>query len=81
MIVGDMNAYDQQAATRMHGLIEENRQAATAPSDKIAGAAEWLGPGEIAHRYNPDPMLMGDCRVCGHTRDAHIAIAGQGETP
>ncbi len=55
--------------------------ATPAPSAKIAEAAGWFGPGEFTHRYNPDPMLMGDCRVCGHTRAAHIALAGQGETP
>lgn len=29
------------------------------------------GPGERPHTYNPDPMMMGDCRICGHTREAH----------
>lgn len=32
---------------------------------------EWLGPGETPHLYSPDYMLMGDCRHCGHVRDAH----------
>lgn len=39
-----------------------------APAEK---AEEWKGPGEKPHQYNPDPMMTGDCRVCGHTWEAH----------
>lgn len=31
----------------------------------------WNGPGEKPHTYSPDYMAMGDCRICGHTREAH----------
>lgn len=34
-------------------------------------AKAWKGPGEKPHAYSPDYMAMGDCSVCGHTRDAH----------
>ena len=34
-------------------------------------ASMWKGPGETPHRYSPDYMSQGDCRVCGHTREAH----------
>jgi len=34
-------------------------------------AKAWKGPGEKPHAYSPDYMAMGDCRICGHTRDAH----------
>ena len=42
----------------------------------------WPGPGERPHTYSPDYMAMGDCRICGHTRDAHYPVApltGEGE--
>ena len=32
---------------------------------------DWKGPGEKPHVYSPDYMAMGDCRVCGHVREAH----------
>lgn len=32
---------------------------------------EWKGPGGQRHRYSPDIMAQGDCRVCGHTYEAH----------
>lgn len=31
----------------------------------------YKGPGTQPHEYSPDIMAMGDCRVCGHTYDAH----------
>ncbi|MFO1209714.1 MAG: hypothetical protein U1E40_10885 [Amaricoccus sp.] len=36
---------------------------------------DWDGPGERddelkPHHYSPDYQAMGDCRVCGRTRDA-----------
>ena len=34
-------------------------------------APEWNGPGETQHIYTPDYMAMGDCRICGHTYEAH----------
>jgi hypothetical protein len=34
-------------------------------------AAAWTGPGDKPHEYHPDLMAMGDCSVCGHTREAH----------
>jgi hypothetical protein len=34
-------------------------------------AAAWTGPGDKPHAYSPGPMEMGDCQVCGHTREAH----------
>ena len=37
----------------------------------LAAASVWKGPGETPHRYSPDYMSQGDCRVCGHTREAH----------
>lgn len=33
--------------------------------------AKYTGPGEKPHRYSPDIMAQGDCRVCGHTKEAH----------
>ena len=24
------------------------------------------------HKYRPEPMLMGDCRICGNVRDAAV---------
>lgn len=44
---------------------------AIAPTDVLAAASAWKGPGETPHRYSPDYMSQGDCRVCGHTREAH----------
>lgn len=32
---------------------------------------DWKGPGEKPHTYSPDIMAMGDCRICGHTYEAH----------
>jgi len=44
------------------------------------GGEAWNGPGTEPHTYSPDAMMMGDCRVCGHTREAHEpAPAGGGE--
>ena len=40
-------------------------------SQNLHGDGEWTGPGEKPHRYSPDPMMMGDCRICGHTASAH----------
>ena len=37
----------------------------------LHGDGDWPGPGEKPHKYSPDPMMMGDCGVCGHTRSAH----------
>ena len=34
-------------------------------------ASTWKGPGETPHRYSPDYMAQGDCKICGHTREAH----------
>lgn len=31
----------------------------------------WPGPGDKPHDYSPDYMAMGDCRICGHTEEAH----------
>lgn len=39
--------------------------------DRWEQLSPWEGPGETCHHYSPDPMLMGDCRICGHTREAH----------
>lgn len=36
----------------------------------------WKGPGEAPHIYTPDYQAMGDCRICGHVRDAHDADLG-----
>lgn len=38
---------------------------------KLIEAVAWEGPGEKPHLYFPDYMAMGDCRICGHVRDAH----------
>jgi hypothetical protein len=34
-------------------------------------AAKYAGPGESPHVYSPDIMAQGDCRICGHTAQAH----------
>lgn len=40
-------------------------------ADARREGGEWNGPGEKRHDYSPDPMNMGDCSICGHTREAH----------
>jgi hypothetical protein len=50
------------------GTVDKIRNFARALLD---GGKPWNGPGEKPHQYNPDPMMMGDCRVCGHTWQAH----------
>ena len=41
------------------------------PAEVLEAASMWKGPGETPHRYSPDYMAQGDCRVCGHHREAH----------
>lgn len=43
----------------------------SAPAPAEQDLVAWNGPGEKPHEYSPDYMAMGDCRICGHTRDAH----------
>lgn len=39
--------------------------------EDVIAAGPYDGPGETPHQYSPNPMLMGDCDICGHTEAAH----------
>lgn len=39
--------------------------------EDVIAADPCDGPGETPHQYSPNPMLMGDCDICGHTAAAH----------
>lgn len=62
-------------------MTDETTQIATAAAsldDPYAELSQHLhgdggrpGPGESPHQYSPDPMMMGDCSICGHTAAAH----------
>ncbi|VDS07531.1 hypothetical protein PARHAE_00708 [Paracoccus haematequi] len=53
----------------LNGIMALIPAPAPAEQDPVA----WNGPGEKPHEYSPDYMAMGDCRICGHTRDAHYS--------
>lgn len=51
------------------GSVQIYPEAALEPAP--APQTKWEGPGSEEHEYSPDYQAMGDCRVCGHTYEAH----------
>lgn len=55
----------QSYAKKLHGgQLDQDEQ--------LKALFEWKGPGESPHNYSPDHEAMGDCRICGHTYEAHF---------
>ena len=51
--------------------VERRILASLTPPPAAQEPVAWKGPGEKPHEYSPDYMAMGDCRICGHTYEAH----------
>lgn len=64
---------------RYRSLLEERAEAirrlTLADALKVLEQQSWQGPGETPHRYSPDYMAMGDCRICGHPRSLSFSDA------
>ena len=66
----DARPVQDDAASRRRKLLGymDDKSAADARAE---AHPTWNGPGEKPHAYSPDYMAMGDCRICGHTREAY----------